>query len=511
MKPRRLLYLSAHQLSAFRWQAGSLLGEAHFEANSEGYQQFADYLQQHRTSLFSLLVNVAEEGFQIETIPFLRGADRQAILDRKFNQLFFNAPLKASFSLGHEKSQRKNERVMLTALTNKDFFKPWLQTIGDAQIALAGIYSLPLLGASLLKKMGIVEERCLLLTVQDQSIRQSYLEKGEVHFSRLTTLHNNSVAGIAQAFASEAVKLQQYLASQRLIGRTQAIAAYILAHPSALKIIETSCIDTDTLNYNILNLEDCAARTGLKTQPTDTHCELLFLHLLASAPPSNQFADDVQRHDYHLGKIRTALYGASSIALLAGLGFSGHQLYETWRINQESETLKAEAQIAQHRYDDIVKTFPPIPTDNQTLRRIIDRYTELNKKNATPEGLYQVISDALQTRPALELESIDWKVGSTTGNTNASPASGITIADNNESTVIRGTVKLATKANPRQTLAIFQGLVDSLRANPTLQIKVLQQPFNVESGKALKGDDITPEDDKPRTFSIQITRKIVAS
>lgn len=514
MKPRRLLYLSAHQISAFRWQAGLLLSEDQFEAKPEGYQEFAEYLQAHRTSLFSLLVNVAEEGFQLEIIPFLRGTDRQAIIDRKFAQLFFNAPLTTSLSLGYEKSRRKDERVMLAALTNNDFFKPWLQTIGTAQIALTGIYSLPLLGAALLKKLRIVEERCLLLTVQDQSIRQSYFEKGELHFSRLTTLHNSSIAGIAQTFASEAVKLQQYLSSQRLIGRSQPINAYILAHPNALKTIETSCINTETLSFNILGLDECARRTGLKTPPVDAHCEPLFLHLLASAPPATQFANDVQRHDYHLWQIRTALYGTSAIALLAGLLFSGHEFYETWRINQETIALRAEAGVAHQRYDDIVKTFPPIPTDNETLRQVINRYTELEKKNASPEGLYQVISSALQTLTPIELDGIDWKVGgtlSTPGSANTSPVSGIAVADDSETVIVRGTVKLGANANPRQMLKLFQRFVDALKANPKLQVNVLQQPFDVEPGKALKGGDITLEDDKPRAFSIQISRKIIGS
>lgn len=50
--------------------------------------------------------------------------------------------------------------------------------------------------------------------MQDQSIRQSYFEKGELHFSRLTPLQNSSISGIAQTFSAEAVKLQQYLSSQ---------------------------------------------------------------------------------------------------------------------------------------------------------------------------------------------------------------------------------------------------------------------------------------------------------
>jgi len=83
MPTRRLLYLSAHQMTAYRWQAGALVGEGLFEATESGQQQFAAYLRHHPDSLFALLTNVAEEGFQVESIPFLRGDDRGAQLGRR--------------------------------------------------------------------------------------------------------------------------------------------------------------------------------------------------------------------------------------------------------------------------------------------------------------------------------------------------------------------------------------------------------------------------------------------
>lgn len=507
MKTRRLIYLSAHQATALRWQAGVLVGEGLFEATEAGLQQFAAYLAKHSDSIFALLANVAEEGFQIETIPFLQGADRQAIIKRKFGQLFFNAKLTASLSLGREKSRRKNERVMLAALTNNDFFDPWLKAISDAGAALSGVYSLPLLGPSLFKKLKISEDHCLLLTVQDQSIRQSYCEKGELHFSRLTPLQNSSIGGIAQTLATEAAKLQQYLASQRLIGRGQPITAHILAHPNALKAIETSCIDTDTLHFNILDIEAVAGKVGLKTLPLDTHSEAIFLQLLASAPPPVQFADDEQRHHFHLWQIRTALYATAAVALFSCLLFSGDQLYHAYDIGQQAEEHKLQAGLARQRYNDVVKTFPPIPTNNETLRRVIDRYQVLEQKSASPELLYHEISRALQAAPTVELESIDWKLGGITPSPGTSAGS-IAADEGIETAFVQGTLRLSQNTNARQLLAVFNHLVDALKANPKLQINVLQQPFDIESGKSLKGGDTTISEDKPRSFSIQISRKI---
>jgi hypothetical protein len=511
MKTRRLIYLSAHQATALRWQAGVLVAEGSFEVTEAGHQQFAAYLAGHSGSIFALLANVAEEGFQIETIPFLQGADRKAIIGRKFGQLFFNAELIASLSLGREKSRRKDERILLAALTNNDFFAPWLKAIEDAGVALSGLYSLPLLGPSLLSKLKISEERCLLLTVQDQSIRQSYFEKGELHFSRLTPLQNSSIGGIAQTLATEAIKLQQYLSGRRLLARGQPITAHILAHPNALKAIETSCVDTDTLHFNILNIEDVAHKAGLKTPPLDTHSETIFLHQLAASAPPTQFANDKQRHHYHLWQIRNALYATAALVLFGGLLFAGDQLYHSYAIAQQTDALKSQSGIARQRYDDIVKTFPPIPTNHETLRRVVDRYVALEKKSASPDRLYHEISRALQAAAPVELESIDWKVGgaTATGTSNASQAAGAVQIDNeSETAFVRGTLRLGPNANARQLLAVFNQLVDALKANPKLQISILQQPFDIESGKSLKGGDTTVEDDKPRSFSIQISRKI---
>jgi hypothetical protein len=239
-----------------------------------------------RSRVFSILANVSEEGFHIETIPFLRGADRQAIIARKLGQLFFNAKLQTALSLGHQKSRRKDERIMLAALTRPEVLPPGSTPWPPPSWLSPACIRCRLLAPLLLRKLGIGAQPCLLLTIQDQSLRQSYLENGELHFSRLTPLHNSSISGIAQTFSSEALKLQQYLVGQRLIGRKQPIKAYLLAHASARKAIENSCVDSEALSFTVLDIEDSARNNASSRRClTDTHCEPLFLNLLATDPP----------------------------------------------------------------------------------------------------------------------------------------------------------------------------------------------------------------------------------
>jgi len=514
MKTDRLLYLCTHRMTAYRWHSGVLESEGIFTANEDGHQQFADYIEQHRRNAFALLANVSEEGFHLETIPFLQGKDRKTVIERKLGQQFFNAPLTASLSLGYEKSKRKDERILLAALNSNELFAPWLNAIASHGAALAGIYSLPLISASLLRKLRLGNEPCLLLSVQDQSIRQSYFEKGELHFSRLTPLQNSSIGGIAQTLSTEAVKLQQYLTSQRLIGRNQPITAHILTHDSALKVIQGSCNDTPTIRFSFIGVEDCARKVGLKTVPADIHCENLFLHLLQTDPPRIQFANDDQRHGYHLGQIRSAAHLAGALALASCLLYSGKLLYETHEVTQEAQALRAESALARQRYAEIVKTFPPIPTNNETLRQVIDRYIAIDRQTASPNGLYHELGRALQAVPTANLDALEWRVGgidATPGQSANGASAANAIPDDSEALLIHGSLETVSDANARQTLAAFNVLVDALKANPKLQVIVLQSPFDIESGKSLKGSDTAVDDNRPRAFSLQIIRKLQPS
>ena len=79
MAQRRLLFLDASKLTAYTWQGGQLRTGREFIADAAGVEAFEKYLEKNVKSIFSILADVAEEGFQIEDVPFVRGRDRAAI------------------------------------------------------------------------------------------------------------------------------------------------------------------------------------------------------------------------------------------------------------------------------------------------------------------------------------------------------------------------------------------------------------------------------------------------
>ena len=510
MISRRLLYLDTQRLTAYVWQQGRLQPEGVFEMRPEEHQRFTDYLRAHPNSHFQMLANVAEEGHELETIPFLQGADRKALITRKLGQHFLGSPLATAISLGYEKNKRKNEKLLLTALTNPAHFEPWLKALHDADAALAGIYTLAQLGGILLKKLGETDKRALLLTYQDHSIRESFLVDGQPLFSRMVPLFDSSIAGIASRLAAESLKLHQYLASQRLIRRSEPIPIYMLAHPQALATVRQACVETGSLQYKILDSHQAAKRFKLKTLPGDSSSELIFLHLLATAPPHQQFAAETHRHDYRISQLRYGLIGLGAVALLGGFLFATKQLYDNYSFRQEAAALIASEAELSWRYREISATFPQLGIDNETLRRVTDRQKELLTQQRAPSAPFQQVSRAMNEMPNLHLESVEWKLGDNAPTTNSPTRNSIgeLLKSKNEVVILRGTIRLGPTSTARQTLATFEHFVDLLRVDRDNEVSVLQQPFEIESGRALRGGDAANESTQPRQFAVQITRKL---
>ncbi len=493
----RLLYLNTHRLAAFAWQQGRLHPEGIFENNDDGLKQFSHYLGTHDQGRFTLLANVAEEGHAHESIPFLRGADREALIARKIGQHFQGTPLATAISLGYEKTQRKNEKLLLSALTNPAHFEPWLLRLANAEVALAGIYSLAQLGGPLLKKLGLHDKRCLLLTQQDHSIRSSYLVDGQAHFSRMAPLSDSSIAGIASAFATEAGKLHQYLIGQRQIGRDENMPAFILAHPLTLPAIEKACPDRGQLNFRIIDSHAAATRIALHTPPEDNRADLLFMQLLAVSPPGQQFGNDNHRHHFRLSQLRNGLLAAGIVALLASGLYAAKQFYDAHALHEEAQALRHSEAELNRRYQETASSLPQLGIDNDTLRQLTTQYAELTRQQALPGPALRLLGQALDRMPAIRLEGVEWRNDTAYDSTKKTAQ---------QLTVVHGSIALA-HTDPRKLLGVFDNFVELLRAQPEVSITVLQRPVDIESGSTLRGGDGVEEGVKPRPFTIEIARR----
>src|SRR5688572_31674630 len=179
MAARYILYFTGEDHYLDRRAAGGLDLEARFSGDDLGISEFRAFLQGRGRALFAIVADIAGEDFHEEQIPYLRGSDREAVVQRRLAQRYRDTRLAAALSLGQVTTpQRRNERLLLASFTNTQQFTPWLDALEESGARLAGVYSVPLLAPALAARLGARGERTLLVSANRAGLRQCFVEGG---------------------------------------------------------------------------------------------------------------------------------------------------------------------------------------------------------------------------------------------------------------------------------------------------------------------------------------------
>jgi hypothetical protein len=515
MTERRLLHLDPSRLTVYRWRGGHLNDEGSFSVDEAGVAAFAAYAQAHSGSLFSLLADLPEEGFQADTIPYVQGADRRALIDRKLAQFFYGSPYAVAVSLGRERTGRRDERMLFLALTRLHAIGIVTASLRAAEAPLAGVYTASLAAWSLARALRLKADGLLLVTLGSAGIHQTYLEGGKLRFARLTPVAHPEPAELARLAMAESERISQYLTAQRVINRETPLPVLVVAHPdhhAAFSAVAGAA--SGDLSFEMLDLVQAARRCGLKNPVTDSSCDPLLLHLLARRPPAIQLAQAAERRFYRLWQMRAGVSGAGLAVLFACLLFAGRQLYEAHDLSALTAELIAQTQADNQRYADILRGLPRMPTTLDNLRAVTQRYQALAARSTTIEGTLRAISAAIEQSPKIELERIDWMLSTNAEDTgDPMPARG---GGDERGTaaaqpamyavaIVAGALPPSMIGDQRGLLAAVNDFVAALRRDPQARVTVLQMPFDVESGKTLRsGSDGARTVEAPR-FTVRVS------
>jgi hypothetical protein len=507
MPQRRILFLSAAQLVVWRAAGGDVGQEGAFAPDAAGLEAFAMYLRERPECIFTLLADLPEEGFQIEDIPHSRGKDRAAIVRRKLGQYFYGTPFALAHSQGRLKTGRRDERLLLMALTQPQHFEPWLEILRAARAILAGIYSLPQVAAALLP----VDAPAQLLLVARTSagLRQTYFANRQLRFSRLTPLATGSAEESAIAAVLEAGKMHQYLSSQRLIERGKPLVTRVLAHPAQVAILRERCRDNAELHFEFADILQEARRVGLGTHLPDSRAEALFCHLLARRTPDEQFAPPAERQFHRLWRTRFTLKAASAVIIAAGLLFGAHAGLHVFQLHAAAERIRQETALDQRRYDDVLRALPRIPLSTENLTALVDRYDQVARRAQGPAHLLAQLSQSLDAFPSIAVERLEWEIVEQL----PPPPPGTPPAPPHMANgpyaqaTVEARLPLNMVSDHRGQLALVADLVKHLGQAADTLVTVLQPPVDTQSGKTLKSSDERSTPEAPR-FSFRLTRKL---
>ena len=529
MAEKRLLYFSSTRVVLYRSQHGRLVAESSFANSEEGAQAFAAHFPATPGGLFYVLVDIVEEDFHQETIPFVRGTDRRTVIGRKLAQRYRDTSLSLALSLGYEKTQRRDERLLLSSFTNNAQFQPWLGVLREKEAAVAGVYSVALVAPRLALKIGPKKAPALLVTLQQAGLRQSFVEGGQIRFSRLGPMDAADAADpnrVAETFDRETTRVYQYLTAMRVVAREGGtIDAVLVAPPGEKRRVQAAAPSMPQVRIAVIELGEAARAIGLKEFPEGSGAEVLYLHLLAQHAPVDQYAGGNLRQFYRLRQLRTCLVTGGAVVCLGLLAYAGLQLAQYFRLEEQAGQDRQRVQGAADAYLRVTARFPKLPTTIDNLRVTMQKWGVLTKQSSSPDRLIAEVSRAVDVSPKIDIDRIHWSLSvnpkeklkdagaarATGGAAPTQPATGKPAPGGAilyEVVEIGGRVMGVKTSDYRSITLTVNEFLDALRARPGVEVLQAKMPFEIGSQTRLSGDIGAEAASTVPQFSAVVARRV---
>ena len=515
MTTRCILYFTGEEHFVYRSAGRSLELDAKFPADDAGIEAFREYLKGRRGALFYLVADLMGEDFHEDQIPYLRGGDREAIVQRRIAQRYRDTRLAAALSLGQVISgERRNERLLLASFTNTQQFVPWLDAVESAGVRLAGVYSVPLLAPALASKLKLAAPRCLVVTANRSGLRQSFVEDGRLRFARLERTVDMPPESLAVFVRSETLRLLQYLATLRTLPRDGPPVQVLVVAPQGQRaIFEQTLVSDARLVFRTVDLGDAVRAVGLSAAPPGALAESLYLHLAVKKPPREQFASREERRRFVVWQLQRGIVAAGALGFAACALVGGSRWLDAMNLRERAAEQRQQAATAADQYRRITATFPVTQTSTENLKLAVVEFRRIAELSSSPERAFVHVSQVLEQFPQFDLDSLTWSVGRPgEGREGAKPSASPTPGGKSDEQAVTlevsGRVNATQRNDYRGITAQVQRFASALGSSGGYELIRTQLPFDITSEGTLTGDiGGTDTSDAPR-FTIVLRRKL---
>ena len=523
MSAKLVVYFTAGGQALYFWSGGKLDLEARFTPDEQGLADFRAHLRGRRGALVYVLADLAGEDFHEDQIPYLRGSDRQAVVDRRLAQRYRDTRLAAALSLGYASGERRSERLLLASFTNSQQFTVWLDALAESGVRLSGVYSVPLLAPALAARLGVRGGRAFVVTANSTGLRQCYVEEGRLRFARLERTAEMAPEALAAFVRAEMLRLVQYLSTLRALPRDgPPIQVLVVVSAGQRAAFEQALVSDARLVFRTVLIDEAARKVGIKHLPADAAGEELFLHLAVRHPPKEQFARGEDRRSFLLWRLQRAIVAAGAFGFAACALYAGAQWIDLLGVKDQIAVQRREAQDATRQYERITASFPVTQTTTDNLKATVVEFTRIATQSASPEPALVYLSRVVEKFPQMEIESIQWRIGKPGGREDAggSPAAAPKPAAAPQGTAadsalevlqmieVSGRVNATRRSDYRAITGQVQQFAEALRSDPAWRIVRTQLPFDVTSEGTLSGDIGLTEGAEAPKFSIMVARAL---
>ncbi len=430
-----------------------------------------------------LLVDLPGESFRLETVPKLGGADREALFARKLQQAWPDNHCRHARAMPGQNGQ---EELLLSALTDREWPGRIMALLNENRVALAGIHSVALATADLLRQQKPGTGQLLLTSLAPSGgLRQSCFTPAGLRLSRHGHLQSALPRKRALEAAGETRQLYQYLLSLHQLDASQPLQVMLLADAGCPEEFCTTFLDelhqdAPALQPRRLPLAQLAGSLRL---PACADWHSLLVLAIANGRIGNHYAPAEACRHHRLQRLGTAINSITLATVLAGvtLGWYGHSsgIEQQARLQAIRQQLAAEISRQESLERELQTYTDRRPVHEQDALQLY-RHHLAGWPDIEPAA--RAISRVLAGFPLLVLDSLDWHARTT-----PSPASGA--ADQHIEVIgLAGHIDPACN-DPRSALAQLQQFIAGLATLPGSRVTLDQAPLDIRPQGLLASAD----------------------
>ncbi len=486
---KRLFYFTGYRLSVLYWKGKELVGSSSFEPTREGLDNFRNYLLQTENISGMFLVDVIEEDFRNEKIPHVSNKDRQAVISRLTDR-YYRTSQDYCYNeiIGREKTGRKDDIVLLGAMTNPQLIQPWLSIIEECEVPLSGIWTLPIVSKKLLKTLNATSGCVLLVSQQvNSNVRQTLFRDGKLVSSRQSIVNQdiNDISNIGELAEPEVNRTIEFLRAQNLVSSDEVINLHILGSAEQLDSLQLSFKPNDFQTITIHHITDIQEKLGLKGVG-GKFSDIIFAWLCSHQGIAFSHYGSRQTFNRYQNKIISmALYAASITVVVIAILFTELNVSEALEYKKSVTLLKQEENNYKNLYSKKFKDFEDVFQNAGIMNAAVQLAGQIKVNSATsPLDFLIKLSDmlSLEKGDELHIDNIQWQAININEQfdttTNANFTANLPVK---HSAIVTGRIDVP-EHNYRESINHIERIINYLKANASIDdVIALKMPVDLRS------------------------------
>ncbi|HQV09152.1 MAG TPA: hypothetical protein PLL04_08345, partial [Thauera sp.] len=297
-----------------------------------------------------IVVNLADEAYETEDLPRVRGADRKALIERRTAAWFAHPEFARACSLGPAPDGRKGfERLLFAGLERADDLRPWLDAVRASGTRITRLIPaanlIPAVLAATPGSPGKTSGPQLVAGFSRTGLRITLVVDGRVHFSRLVGRCTLADAAQSPAWLQEIERTRDYLLAQHRLPGDASVPVRVLEAAESVHLPSESDAGAagganGTPSFLPHAIHAVPAPEG-DMQPAQPALEKLLMRALLRAPADLGWQPATMRSgQLPLGPRTLALAGMAACAVLGG---------GVWYVEHEAVAAEAAARAARQQ------------------------------------------------------------------------------------------------------------------------------------------------------------------